>query len=335
MGLDDFLRLLPQPETAPPYRVLAELSGISDADGRRLAELWADWEPQVLRRLLRRLAALADENVLYEFEGVFKAGLGAADPTARAISVGGLHESSDRSLARRFASLLSEDPAEEVRVAAAVGLARFAALACEGKMTGRDYDRIRDALVLAVERRGEARDVRRRAIEAIASYPPQVNERYIVDAYQSGEALLQQSALFAMGRSGLRRWMPEITTSLASGRPEVRYEAVTALGLIGEEGDVRLLVGALEDDDIQVRASALIALGRIGGQAARRIIHRQLGSRVPAIAEAAREALEEMETGDSLLAGQPGVPGIRPEGAPGAAGVRGHTNGNGSGGGRE
>jgi hypothetical protein len=71
MGLDEFLKRLPPPDTTPPYRVLAELSGISDADGRRLAEVWADWEPNVLRRLLRRLAALADENVLYEFEAVF------------------------------------------------------------------------------------------------------------------------------------------------------------------------------------------------------------------------------------------------------------------------
>jgi HEAT repeat protein len=330
MGLDEFLKRLPPPDTTPPYRVLAELSGISDADGRRLAEVWADWEPNVLRRLLRRLAALADENVLYEFEAVFKAGLTAADPAARAISVGGLHESSDRSVARRLTRLLTEDPAEEVRVAAAMGLSRFAAMACEGKMIARDYDRIRDALMLAIERPGETREVRRRSIEAIAAYPAQVTERYIVESYQSGAALLQQSALFAMGRSGLRRWMPEITTSLASERPEIRYEAVTALGLIGEEGDARLLVGALQDDDIQVRASALIALGRIGGQSALRIIRRELTSRIPAIAEAAREALDELGTGDSLLAGQPGVLGMNPDTGGGGTGVP-HSNGNGSG----
>ena len=245
MGLQEFLESLeklPSPETPLPYRVLAELSGASDDDARRLAELWAGWPPTVLRRFLRRLAALAEENVLYEFEAVFKAALSIDDPAARAISVGGLHESFDKTVAQRLARMLNEDQAEDVRVAAAMGLARFAAMACEGKMIRRDYDRIRDALKLAIERPGETREVRRRAIEAIAAYPAEVNERYIVEAYQSGERLLQQSAVFAMGRSGMRRWVPEITTSLASDNPAIRYEAATALGLIGEDGDAGLLV---------------------------------------------------------------------------------------------
>jgi HEAT repeat protein len=320
MAFQEFLDKLPSPDAPPPYRVLAELSGASDADARKLSEIWADWRPAVLRQFLRRLASLAEENILYEFEAIFKMALTADDAGARAISVGGLHESSDKSVAQRLTRLLTEDPAEEVRVAAAMGLARFAALACEGKMISRDYDRIRDALRQAIERRGETREVRRRAIEAIAIYPADVNERYIVEAYQSGERLLHQSAIYAMGRSGMRRWVPEVTTSLASDNPAIRYEAATALGLIGEEDDTALLVGVLADDDLQVRAAALIALGRIGGQSARRIIQRELNSKVPEIAEAAREAFEELSLGESWPADHPGLPGVNPDT---------HTDGNG------
>jgi hypothetical protein len=176
-------------------------------------------------------------------------------------------------------------------------------------MIAHDYDRIREALEAAIQRPDEATEVRRRAIEAIAPYPAEVNEGYIVEAYQSGERVLQQSAIYAMGRTGQRRWVPEVAASLSSDNPAIRYEAATALGFIGEEDDVRLLVGVLQDDDLQVRASALIALGRIGGAAARRIVTREAGSKVPAIAEAAREALEEMGLGDSFMVEQPGVPG--------------------------
>ncbi|MBI2964631.1 MAG: HEAT repeat domain-containing protein [Chloroflexi bacterium] len=313
MGLQEFIEKLPLAGAAPPYRVLAELSSISDQDAERLAAIWAGWRPAVLRQFLRRLAMLAEENVLYEFDAVFKAALTAPDAVARAISVGGLHESSDKSVARRLARLLTEDTAEEVRVAAAMGLIRFAAMACEGRMIPRDYDRIREALKAAIEKPDETREVRRRAIEAIGHYPADVNEGYIVEAYQSGERLLKQSALFAMGRSGSRRWVPEITTSLSSENPDIRYEAVTALGMIGEEVDAALLVGVLEDDDLQVRASALMALGRLGGASARRIIQRELHNRIPAIAEAAREAMEELGLGEPMLADQPGIMGIKPE----------------------
>lgn len=313
MGLQEFIDKLPSPDAPPPYRVLAELSGISDDDSRKLVAIWAGWRPPVLRQFLRRLATLAEENVLFEFDAVFKVALAADDASARAISVGGLHESTDKSIARRFARLLTDDPSEEVRIAAAMGLARFAAMACEGKMIARDHDRIRDALKRAIERPDETGEVRRRAIEAIATYPAEANEAYIVRAYQSGDKLLQQSALYAMGRSGIRRWVPEITTSLSSDDPAIRYEATTALGLVGEEGDERLLVGVLADDDVQVRASALIALGRIGGPSARRIIQREMNSKVTVIAEAAREALEELSLGKSVLPDQPGVLGIGPE----------------------
>lgn len=313
VGLQEFLEKLPPAEVRPPYRVLAELSGASASDARKLAQIWTGWRPAYLRNFLRRLAALAEENILYEFEAIFTAGLTAADPVARATSIAALGESSNKLLAQRFTRILKEDSSREVREAAALGLARFAIMACEGKMIERDYERIREALEFAIRRPEEALSVRRRAIEAIGSYPNEINERIIVDAYQSGDRLLQQSALFAMGRSGNRRWLPEITRSVESNNAGVRYEAVGALGLVGEEDDAPLLVAALEDDDLQVRAAAVLALGRIGGPAAVRIVKRELGSKIPVIAEAAREALEELELGDPMLPEAPGLPGHLPD----------------------
>lgn len=312
MGLQEFLEKLPPADVRPPYRVLAELSGASDEDARKLAEIWTRWRPAYLRNVLRRLAALAEENILYEFEAVFKVGLMAGDPVARATSIAALGESSDRLLAQKFARILKTDPSREVREAAALGLARFAAMACEGRMIPRDYDRIREALEFAISRPDEAVSVRRRAIEAMGTYPSDVNERIITDAYQSGDRLLQQSAVFAMGRSGNRRWVPEVTVSLESNNAGVRYEAVGALGYLGEEEDAHLLMPALEDDDPQVRASAVLALGRIGGAAAIRIIRRELRSKIPIVAEAAREALEELELADPIVPEMPGLPGVLP-----------------------
>ncbi|MBI4306546.1 MAG: HEAT repeat domain-containing protein [Chloroflexi bacterium] len=313
MGLEEFLAKLPDRDRPVPYHVLAELSAVSDDDARRLSEIWAAWDSSYLRQIFKRLASLAEDNALYEFDSVFQAGLKNKDAGVRAISVTGLSESSDRRLPQRLAQMLVEDPSEEVRVAAAMGLARFALAACEGKLIRRDYDRIRDALMMALNRKDETRDVRRRAIEAFGVFPLDLTEPFILKAYQSGDRALQQSALYAMGKSGNRRWLPEITTSLASESAAVRYEAVTALGLIGEEGDIELLVGALEDDDLQVRASALIALGRMGGAAARRILTREARNKNPAIAEAAQEGLEEFDMGDPLFGDQPGVLGIVPE----------------------
>ncbi|MBI4220525.1 MAG: HEAT repeat domain-containing protein [Chloroflexi bacterium] len=313
MGLEEFLAKLPEHDRPAPYRVLAELSAVSDEEAKRLSEIWSAWDPGYLRQLMKRLVSLAEENALYEFDSVFRTGLKDRNASVRAISVAGLAESSDRRLPQHLARLLVEDPSEEVREAAAMGLARFAMAACEGKLIQRDYDRIRHALTFALDRKNETRDVRRRAIEALGVFPLHLTEPYILKAYQSGDRVLQQSALYAMGRSGNRRWLPEISTSLVSESPAVRYEAVTALGFIGEDGDTQLLVGALEDDDLQVRASALIALGRMGGTAARRILKRELRNKNPTLSAAAQEGLEELDMGDPLFGDQPGVLGIAPE----------------------
>jgi HEAT repeat protein len=136
--------------------------------------------------------------------------------------------------------------------------------------------------------------VRRRALEAAAvySHDPRINEA-IEEAYWSGEHALKVSALYAMGRSLDRRWLPLLLEELQSEDPAYRYEAATACGELGAEEAVDELISLTSDPDRAVQGAAIAALGRIGGTLATNVLRRLARSTDPVVRDAAEEALAE------------------------------------------
>lgn len=305
MGLPDFLEELPADEAAPlSYAALTELSGISFDDARELAKTWAGWTDARLVEFLTKLTGLAEEDALLEFEAVFKEALDAPQPNVRSLAVAGLSDCMDHSLVARFAALLSDDPSEEVRTAVALGMARFATMAIEGKLTPRDRQRVREALEAVLENRAESLAVRRRALEAIGTFAEDAVATRIRAAFESSDTSLTQSAIYAMGRSCDPRWLPEVITELDNPDPAIRYEATLALGAIGEEIHVDHLGEVLEDDDALVGVAAAESLAKIGGATAKRLLSRATQSARRVVAEAAENALQDLGREDATFEDQ-------------------------------
>ena len=76
-----------------------------------------------------------------------------------------------------------------------------------------------------------------------------------------------------MGASADPEWLPTIIEEMHSEDSEMRFEAATAAGAIGDEDVVPELSGLTVDDDPEVQEAAIGALGQIGGPAARSVLH--------------------------------------------------------------
>lgn len=284
-------------------RDLKPLSGLG-RDERD--DFWAAWRalPSARRGAITgAMVELAEDNVDLDFSEALFWCLDDSDAQVRRQAIEGLWENDSRQLLQRLIELLGGDPAPEVRAAAAVALSRFAYQAALGELDSDVAAALQQALLSASGDAGEPLDVRRRALESIGYYADLAETpRRIEQAYRSDEQLLRESALVAMGRTMLTRWLPQIAEALASPSPALRYEAARAAGELAEEASPLLpqVAPLINDDDNEVALAAIWTLGQIGGEHARRILQRVRKSRDEARSQAATEALEELSLGSDF-----------------------------------
>ena len=295
MSLEDYLKQLCQEEEAVKHSKLLRLSGLS---AEELPVFNTEWPPvptPTKLDLLTWMVDLSEDNAELDFTDVYKFCLNDGDEGVREKAARGLWDCDDRSIIGPLIGMLKEDPSPRVRAAAGISLRKFAIMAQEGKLRPRDTDRIRDALVFAIEREGEDLEVRRRAIEAIASIEGPAAAEIIEAAYHSGDAELTQSAVYAMGQSSDTRWLPAVLVEMDSDDPGTRYEAATAGGLLGDESTIPDLIRLVTDEDTQVQVAAVHSVGMIGGPLAKRALEQCLTMEDDAIQEAAESALLNVE----------------------------------------
>jgi HEAT repeat protein len=92
-----------------------------------------------------------------------------------------------------------------------------------------------------------------------------------------------------------------VVEELENGDASVRFEAVNAIGEIGEEGDVMYLEEPLDDQDLMVQMAAVAAVEKLGGIAAKRLLQIARQSPEPAVSSAASEALKGIQGEESLI----------------------------------
>ncbi|MDA1257464.1 MAG: HEAT repeat domain-containing protein [Chloroflexi bacterium] len=312
MGLPDFLHKIEEETEEPgdleviPFSALSELSGIGKTDAQELTDYLSYWSPERVRDLYARLTSLMESDLRMEFDAVFIEGMDSDDATIRALSVTGLGESTDPSLLRHLMRLLRDDDAEDVRIAAALGLARMATLAHEDKVPARQAVELQATLTDCFNDEIETSDVRRRALEALAIFQGEAIEAFIEIGYEEGEDEdedneMRQSAIHAMGRNSNPKWLEFILIELESANAACRFEAATALGHVGSEQHLGALLDLMDDEDIEVQTAAVRAMGYIGGTEAQRTLRRLLTSAEPAVVEAAKEALSYIEIEDMTM----------------------------------
>ena len=300
MTLEHFLQKLGKDAKPPSYSALLQLSGLSPDEVAEFKGAWASVPQLQKRETLGRLVELCEDNLELDFSGVFRACLNDLDEDVREKATLGLWECDDTTLIRPFTALLehdpsSHDPSSKVRAVAGRSLGKFAALAQNGKLLDRDGDRIREALIAAIGRPDEDLEVRRQAIEAVASFDlPEIDE-IIWEAYQHDDLKLKQSSLYAMGQSSNARWLPTVLQEMDHEHVAIRYEAAGACSRLGDESTVPHLIKLIQDEDLQVQLAAVRGLGAIGGPLAERALKQCLKMGDEAVEETAKDALSDVE----------------------------------------
>jgi HEAT repeat protein len=314
MDLYNYLQNIGSADHPLAMRDLRPLSDLDPSKRSVFFEVWPTIIPLRRSEIVHALVDLAEDNVDLHFQTVLLWCLEDEDADVRTTTIEGLWESELPSVLRRLLTLLRSDPVPAVRAAAAIGLSRFAYLAEMGELDGEYSEALRDGLLATIQDKRQPQDVRRRALESAGYYASEDDVlEEIQQAYSAEELELRESALVAMGRTMLPRWLPLIARELESRSPAMRYEAASAAGEMGEEARPLVVrVGRLlGDNDTEVALAAIRALGQIGGEAAQRILRDATKSENEARAQAAAEALAELSPDAGMLGDLPGMPGRR------------------------
>ena len=301
MTPEQYLNALADNERPLRNTDLMSLSDMTPEDLDFLRDVWPGVDAERREEVLRRLIELSEDNLDADFNDLFRFCLGDENPEVKAKAIEGLWECDDRTLVTPLTTLLEQDLSDQVRAAAAMALGKFAVLSQSGKMLSKDWERIKESLIQAIENTEESQEVRRRAIEAVAPFNTPEVQQIIQEAYESDQFEMKCSAVYAMGRSCDPQWLPIILAELRNPHATMRYEASNACGELGEEPAVPHLIPLFEDDDHQAQASAISAVGAIGGSLAKKALLHCLKSSDELAVEAAQEALDNLEGGDESL----------------------------------
>ena len=301
MSLESCIESLQDEKADLGYQTLIELSDLTSGDLGVFARAWFKLSSSRKQAIVERLVELGEENPELDFCSIYKVCLRDVDDKVRRTAVNGLWEFEDRSLIQVLVELLREDSSGEVRAAAAMGLGKFASLAQDGKVLSHDGDLVRESLMGTLGTDGEWLEVTRRALEAAAPFNTPEICKHIHKAYDSDDAELKCSSIYAMGRTGESEWLPLIFRELNNPNPPIRYEAANACGQLDDEEAAPHLLPLLDDEDLQVQLAAINALGEIGGQIAKRALIRCVKGGDSVLEDAARTALENLEAMEEPL----------------------------------
>jgi HEAT repeat protein len=296
--MSDDLQLLLQQLADENRSVRAiNLTGLSDLPQAQATEAFAalaGLSPHRRLEVVTVMAEQAEANVHLHFHAILRECLTDVEASVRKIAIDGLWEDERPTLIAPMARLLAEDPASEVRAAAAISLGRFVLLGVLGEISDSYAERAEQVMRAAWVRPGETVEVRRRALEGLAYTDEAGVDELIESAYYDEDDQMRQSAVFAMGRTADRRWARVILTELGSIDAAMRYEAAGAAGELGLTSAVKSLIRLLDDADATVREASALALGKIGGREAKQALQICLESSDPALADAATDALDEL-----------------------------------------
>jgi hypothetical protein len=277
---------------------VAALYGLSDLNPEELSlfcQGWNEFNDERKRVMIRHLADISEENFQVDFSGVFAFCLGDHLPAVRVAALDGLWDTERVALIDPIVELMVADPETDVRTLATATIGHFILLAEWNQIPRRSVRRAVDVLLSLLDSDTTPTPVRRAALESLS---PSSHERVaslVEEAYDSGDQDLQISAIYAMGRTVDKRWLPIVLDEMASSTEEMRLEAARAAGHIGSSDAVSELADLVTDQDLEVRLAAIVALGQIGGGTATRILEEMDGDPdFVDVQSAIEEALEEM-----------------------------------------
>jgi HEAT repeat protein len=282
-------------ESRPVVNInLTHLSDLSRTQAEEYRAVWNTLTPERRCEIVNAMVEQAEADIHLNFHAILRSCLDDAQAEVRKLAIEGLWEDERPSLIQPLLNLLEGDVEPEVRAVAATSLGRFVLLGALGDIDKSLSRRVENALRAAWSRGDEEVDVRRRALEGLAYSEDADVQSFIESAYFDEVEAMRQSALFAMGRTADPRWARYVLAELTSASAPMRFEAAASAGELRLGSAVRSLISLMDDPDSSVRETAALALGKIGGKEAQRALHRAAESEEDRLAEAAREALEEL-----------------------------------------
>lgn len=283
---------------------VVRLSDLGRDAARRFAREWPDLPEETRAAIVREMDELSEDRVDLLFGRVLRVALDDPSPLVRQLAVAALWEDEGSDLLDRCRALLAGDTSDDVRAEAARALGRFADLAAAGDLAADASERLRAELVAVAADSAEPPHVRRLALESVGAFGKDPDIRtLILEAWESDDQADRGSALYAMGQSQDRSWLPTLLDELASDEAVLRYQAARALGSIGSDAAVPELLAVMDgEEDVEVRHAAIAALGAIGGRAAVRALRTLAEHAEEAdedlIAAALEEATADLDDGD-------------------------------------
>ncbi|MEW5988317.1 MAG: hypothetical protein AB1791_16935, partial [Chloroflexota bacterium] len=215
--------------------LLFRLSDMSAEEYDQFTNRWPTVAADRRHVLTRHLADISEDNFRVDFSPVFAFCLGDASSQVRLAALDGLWDATNIALITPILHLAQHDEEVEVRKAAIEALGHYVLMAEWGELPKKIVPPI--AEVLLELHRGEQTDssIRRATLEVLGAADDPRVPPLIQAAYDSGERANQVSALFAMGRSADRRWLPAVVREMSSKFVDLRLEAARAAGGIGAE----------------------------------------------------------------------------------------------------
>jgi len=262
-------------ETPLNPRFLFHLSDLEGEDLQSLKDAWPRIPVEQRRALLENLEDLAEDDYLLSFESICRLAIDDDDPQVRVLAIRPMFTYEPEDLIPQISQMLETDPDENVRAVCASTLGKFVYLGEIEELPEHIKDGIVERL-LRVAHSQDNREVRRRALEALGFASSEEVPKLIADALETDETDWLVSALFAMGRTFDKRWIPQVTSMLDHQLPGVRFEAVRAAGELEISAAAPQLIELLEDSDDDVRFAAAWSLSQIGGEDAREALENLL-----------------------------------------------------------
>lgn len=276
--------------------LLYRLSDMAPQEYDAFVAGWPSWPERRRRVVARHMADISEENYVVDFAPAFRFMLGDDAPAVRLAALDGLWDSSNLACVDPIINLMQHDPDAQVRAASAATLGHYVLMGEWGQIRKHVAERIVGALLAQFQREDEAVAVRRAVLESLGNAAHPDVPALIDRSYERGGDEMRLSAVFAMGRTADRRWMPIIMDELGNTDYEMRLEAIRAAGNLGFSDPVDRLIDLLYDDDLETRLATVAALGQIGSEAAYEALQ-ELADDPEAedLWDAIEEAMDEME----------------------------------------
>jgi HEAT repeat protein len=283
----------------PSVEVLERFTDLVGDPAARFTALWGKLSPEQRGRLLAQFGEAAEENLVLDFEPIYRLALADPDAVVRELGIRLAAEEAPPDLFDLYLDAARSDPDPNIRAAALEGLSAYTLAAQTEDWPAERQDRLEDVLVDAIHAPSADDASRRAALLSLAYLTTPRSEREIRQAHLQPD--LRDTAIEAMGRNCQEIWIPDLATELEADDADLRMLAAQAAGELEDERLVSDLVARLEDRDEDVRLAAVDALGLIGGDDAKVALSNLLQSRDDELRDAARDALEILLAGDNPL----------------------------------